>query len=201
MALTEPAPDGAAPAAAAAAVPISAALPDGLRLRAEPLRASPRATAAKPPPPAPSDYDDASSASLSRMGAHCSAIDRFGRLSAILANERTLLAWTRTGLAAGRTAFAFLGLTVAAQAAGGWSTVLTLSTMVMASLWLLLLGIGMQRFIRVKTALELCPEKIALHFDRVSIRPLFAVLLAVCVANCCGWYSQQWVKGHQWVKG
>lgn len=42
-------------------------------------------------------------------------IDRMTRLNSDLANERTLLAWMRTSLAAVRTTFAFLSLTAVTQ--------------------------------------------------------------------------------------
>ena len=58
-------------------------------------------------------------------------MERFNRLSTDLANERTLLAWIRTSLAAIRTLFTYLGLSAISDY---WRHTITATEVAMATL-------------------------------------------------------------------
>lgn len=175
-----------------AAVPLSPLLPDGTRLRlVRPPVASGGAAAER-------DGDDSERTDLSAShgdahglrggdppsqagraprGAGCCSflesreIPPSQALNVDLANERTLLAWCRTGLAVIRTVFSFAtlqGLTKGALAVD------VLVTIVLAFASVVMLLVGWQRFGAVRKDQMGDPSA-----RRVSVLPVFSMLVAV----------------------
>jgi len=103
-------------------------------------------------------------------------VDRMQRLTLDLANERTLLAWTRTSLAAMRTVFPFLGLTGEGLL---WLGVLS-SRCGMVVLCLFTGALGIVRYTQVKRV-TFAPVHGPVHFGRVSIRWFTAFLAFACL--------------------
>lgn len=114
-------------------------------------------------------------------------LERLSRLTTDLANERTLLAWVRTCLAAIRTLFTYIGLTAAA---GAWHAGLTATEGAMAVLVVATAALGAWRYFRIKEVLgqKLPPRE----FGRISLRPLIATLLLAAAGTAGGVWSQAW---------
>jgi uncharacterized membrane protein YidH (DUF202 family) len=114
-------------------------------------------------------------------------LERLSRLTTDLANERTLLAWTRTCLASIRTLFAFLEVR---SADAGWQVWKLITEMSMATVVLACAGLGAWRYFAIKRILsQKVPPQ---HFGRISIRPLCALLVLVAVATSTAIYAQKW---------
>lgn len=117
------------------------------------------------------------------------ALERFNRLSSDLANERTLLAWIRTCLAAVRTGVSFLGL----AAISDWWFSLMLAQWSMIILIILGGIVGAARYYRIKAMLEYkVPPR---EFGRLSLTPLNALVAIGAVATAAGLAAHAWVKG------
>lgn len=118
-----------------------------------------------------------------------SSMQRMSRLSTELANERNLLGWGTTALAAASTAIAFLGLT--GTSAFGDSAVYVISVgFAVLAVWMGFQGVF--RYRRIKEILML-PEP-PLHFDRISNVPIQAVLLLLLILLVIGNFTDQWSK-------
>ena len=117
------------------------------------------------------------------------SLDRMSRLSTDLANERTLLAWVRTALAAARTAFSYMGLSAAGA---GWGAELFTCACVMAALAIAFPAMGLQRYAQIKRILHLPDSAMPAQFDRVSVRPLVWLLLACSLASAVGVATHEW---------
>lgn len=112
---------------------------------------------------------------------------RLNRMTTDLANERTLLAWIRTALAAIRTVFTYLAVSATSEA---WRAAVTTSELAMATLVLVLTVSGAMRYYQVKrvVGLKVPPQ----GFGRTSIRPTLAVLVVAAGVTASGIYSQKW---------
>lgn len=117
------------------------------------------------------------------------SMQRLSRLSTDLANERNLLAWGRTAMAAARTALAFLGL-VGNNAFGTGLVYTTSIGFGIVSVWMMLQG-GV-RYRQIKKIL-LLPNP-PLHFGRISNVPVNVVLLALLVLLVIGNSADSWTK-------
>lgn len=106
-----------------------------------------------------------------------SAIERFSRLTTDLANERTLLAWIRTCLAAIRTVFAYLSITGNGTY---WTINIIGSEMAMALFVLMLAGTGYLRYNKVKAAISM--RVTPLVYGRISLRYMYVVLIFASLA-------------------
>jgi len=116
------------------------------------------------------------------------ALERFNRLSTDLANERTLLAWVRTCLAAVRTGLSFLGVTAVAE----WWISLYMAQWGMLLLIVLASFFGAVRYYRLKAILEYkVPPR---YFGRLSLTPMNALVVVASVATASGLAAQTWVK-------
>lgn len=153
-------------------VPLSAALPDGAALRA--VIVQPQSTVqgqpASPCGPRPASPPGGPFGWLFEANDLPSAKE----INTDLANERTVLAWIRTGLAVIRTVFSFAtmkGLTKVSLAADVVVTIV-LSISAVISLY-----VGWQRFAVVRMAG-------VINARRMSIKPLMVVFLGVTL-TCC----------------
>lgn len=119
------------------------------------------------------------------------SIDRFGRLSTDLANERTLLAWLRTAMAAIRTTFAFLDIT-AGDKGLFWMSSVWLSRTCMITAIMVATLTGIRRYSCVKeVTYQLRPPQ---SFGRISVF-WFNYLLVTCVmVMMAGMYMDAWIK-------
>eukprot|EP00927_Polykrikos_kofoidii_P054872 TRINITY_DN49224_c0_g1_i1.p1 TRINITY_DN49224_c0_g1~~TRINITY_DN49224_c0_g1_i1.p1 ORF type:complete len:323 (-),score=36.00 TRINITY_DN49224_c0_g1_i1:67-1035(-) len=135
-----------------------------------------------------SSNHDVSIAITNQMEQAAETIDRFSRLSTDLSNERTLLAWIRTAMAATRTSIAFLALT----AEGVWLGGLHLSRMAMVTLVLTAAVGGIVRYRSVKAAtfLRLPPRQ----FGRLSIHWFIFFTMVSVSTLVMGMYSQNFQK-------
>jgi len=118
-----------------------------------------------------------------------SSMQRMSRLSTDLANERNLLAWGRTAMAAARTALAFLGL-VGNNDFGVGLVYTTSIGFGVISVWMMLQG-GL-RYKQIKNIL-LLPEP-PIHFGRLSNNPVMLVLGALLVLLVIGNSADSWSK-------
>lgn len=116
-------------------------------------------------------------------------IDRFSRLSTDLSNERTLLAWIRTVMAAMRTAFAYIGLVADAPF---WLGTIWVGRLSMISLVLIGAFSGIRRYVVIKEATfqPVPPQK----FGRLSIHYFSYVLVLSCIALVVGLAADSWDK-------
>jgi len=138
------------------------------------------------PIPTDSGKFGASSSSAKQLSL-ISSMQRMSRLSTDLANERNLLAWGRTALAAARTALAFLALTGNNDFGVGLVYTTSIGFGVI-SVWMMLQG-GL-RYKQIKGIL-LLPEP-PVHFDRLSNLPVHAVLIVLLVLMVIANSADSW---------
>jgi len=101
-------------------------------------------------------------------------VKRMSRVATELANERTLLAWARTALAAERTVFSFLGYKATISQSHVWQHVYYASTAILATIAVVLGLVGVDRYNKIKRALtKRDPPK---YFNRVSLQPSMLVI-------------------------
>merc|ERR1712232_1375595 len=91
---------------------------------------------------------------------------RNANVGTYLANDRTLLAWIRTGLALGRTTFSMLSLKAELD---GWISLKVLTVNLMAVISSFFLLLGFERFRRLRNNLD---ENIPPQMVRVGVSPL-----------------------------
>jgi len=148
------------------------------------------ATSGAESPPPPEDPSSNSTKQLTSSVKQLALIDsmqRLSRLSTDLANERNLLAWGRTAMAAARTALAFMNLT--GNNAFGTGLVYTTSIgFGVVSVWMMVQGNF--RYRKIKGIL-LLPNP-PLHFGRISNIPVNVVLVTLLVLLVIGNSSQSW---------
>ena len=110
-------------------------------------------------------------------------------MSTDLANERTLLAWVRTAMAAIRTLFAYLSVSGTTPA---WHASVIATEMAMSTLVILTACTGTYRYFRLKAIIG--RKEVSPYFGRITLRPFAVLVVATCVASSIGCYSQQWEK-------
>lgn len=134
-------------------------------------------------------HDSTVSEAADAMNDVVKTVDRMSRLSSELANERTLLAWVRTGLAAMRTVFSFFGV---AALSAGWLDSVIFAQGAMMTVVLVGSATGTLRYHRVRKALKMAdpPE----DFGRNSIMWFNSIVIITSVAVAAGIYTQQWDK-------
>ncbi|CAE7179895.1 unnamed protein product [Symbiodinium pilosum] len=161
------------------AVPLCSLLPDGSRLRVvlPNGRRSPMETLERPQPlPVTGEMPGEATLAEASEGRCCRLVSEpvdSKQLSIDLANERTLLAWVRTGLAAIRTVFSFATLSGLTK---GELVVDVFVTLVLSCSGLATLLVGWTRFAAVR--------KGAPGTRRVAIGPLytaFVLVAAICL--------------------
>lgn len=117
------------------------------------------------------------------------AMERFGRLSTDLANERTLLAYVRVTLAAIRTSFAYVDLHLA-DSTELWRFTVLLSEVMMTTLVVVTAIFGAHRYYKLKDIImQKVPPR---HFGRISLRPLTFLVIATTTSTGIGIYVQAW---------
>lgn len=115
------------------------------------------------------------------------SVQRMSRLTTDLANERNLLAWGRTALAAARTALAFLGVTALTLYGEVMAQFVTISFMVLALVFTIH---AVHRYHRIKEILMM-PDP-SLEFRRLSNKPLYLALTLLFLLALVTIASQQW---------
>ena len=120
------------------------------------------------------------------------AISRLNRFAAELSNERTLLAWIRTAMAAARTLFAYYALFAIAGTHSGWNFIV-LALQVLVAIFMFGLCItGIARFLRVKQILRMSAPP--LKYRRLSVTPLLWLITIIAAVTTIGTYAQQWTR-------
>ena len=118
-------------------------------------------------------------------------LQRLTRLNSDLANERTLLAWIRTDLAAIRTLWGYMTI---GSAVAFWDDLALVAMMLMTTLVAFTSAYGVYRYYVIKNVLSKPTKDLPADYGRKSTRPL-AVLVVLCsVVTAAGAYSQQWQK-------
>lgn len=135
-----------------------------------------------PPPPPPPPMS-----SKSKQDTLISSMQRMSRLSTDLANERNLLAWGRTAMAAARTALAFLGL-VGLTTFGDVAVYMTSIGFGVIAVWMVVQGAA--RYKAIKEILML-PEP-PVNFDRLSNAPVHIVMVSLLILLIIGNAANQW---------
>lgn len=115
-------------------------------------------------------------------------VDRFSRLSTELANERTLLAWVRTGLAAIRTTFTYYDLSADLAI---WRGSIIFSQIAMMTVVLFSAVAGAIRYNKIKSVLRQAepPQE----FGRISMHWFNALVVMSSIATAAGVYARTWV--------
>eukprot|EP00927_Polykrikos_kofoidii_P023802 TRINITY_DN21797_c1_g1_i1.p1 TRINITY_DN21797_c1_g1~~TRINITY_DN21797_c1_g1_i1.p1 ORF type:complete len:378 (+),score=56.60 TRINITY_DN21797_c1_g1_i1:171-1304(+) len=117
------------------------------------------------------------------------SVERMNRLTTDMANERTLLAWTRTCFAAIRTVVAYLNIHVPRHTGGLLSVSILITELAMAALVMVLAWTGQKRFNSIKDAISLkVPPP---SFGRLSVRYTNAIVLLASVVTALGICTQQ----------
>ena len=118
-------------------------------------------------------------------------LQRLTRLNSDLANERTLLAWIRTDLAAIRTLWGYMTI---GSAVAFWDDLALVAMMLMTTLVAFTSAYGVYRYYVIKNVLSKPTKDLPADYGRKSTRPL-AVLVVLCsVVTAAGMYSQMWEK-------
>lgn len=115
--------------------------------------------------------------------------DTLSRISAILANERTYLAWTTTALAAVRTGISFLGLT-GITVFGDAAVYLTSIGFGVVGLWMVLQG--SMRYLKLNENLKVAEP--SLDFDQVKNLPVHVIIIILLVIVIIANSADQWSK-------
>lgn len=194
-------------------VPVSAALPDGIRLILKRDEVAEQA----PPPPPPKPVEEqrmpvevlpekhtslahrSQSQKFSDMVENTRATKAFGKISNYLANDRTLLAWIRTSLAISGKLTSVLSLSLAFH----WEHVL-LDVLLygMAFLVMFFLYVGWQRFVSVRKTLDgdsTSPDyfvaRIGHHWlSPHNVCPAFAALVLAVALLCSTMVAKDYEK-------
>lgn len=109
------------------------------------------------------------------------AIEKFSRIGTDMGNERTLLAWIRTSLAAVRTVFTFYGLQ---GTSGIWSLTILSSEWSMCFLCIITAVLGHTRYVRMKEVIEM--KVTPGDYHRISLRWVFWVTMISMVLASIG---------------
>jgi len=119
----------------------------------------------------------------------CNAMERFSRMTTDLANERTLLSWIRTTLAAIRTVFAYFALTANGSF---WENTLICSELTMAVLVIVTALTGYRRFDKIKNVIRMKhpPES----FGRISVRYVYSLVAASSIVTVVSIFFRHWDK-------
>jgi len=134
-------------------------------------------------------HEAAMEATAAAIAESARTIDRFSRLTSELANERTLLAWIRTGLAAIRTVFPFYAL-IDATSSWGWRATVIAAQVAMMTVVMFAGVSGTLRYEKVKNALRLHdpPQE----FGRVSVNWFNGLVGITYFAIAIGIYTMNW---------
>jgi uncharacterized membrane protein YidH (DUF202 family) len=115
------------------------------------------------------------------------ALTRFSRLSTDLANERTLLAWIRTGLAASRTVCAFMGVEYLSTFGDISQRIVYIGMAITA---IVMISQGLERYRKIKWILTLPNPPI--EFDRLSVVPAHVALIGMLIIVLVNAAAVQW---------
>merc|ERR1712054_490031 len=131
---------------------------------------------------------DNETASVVAIESAAVVLDRYSRLSTDLANERTLLAWVRTGLAAMRTVFTFFPLMDTAVLGARDTSIAAQCVMMLVCV--LAAFSGYMRYVKIKVATFMpIPPK---EFGRQSVKFFYGVFMFVVLGVAMGVWSLSW---------